>query len=432
MDRRQVTLGSWLSSGPRVGGWLTWMFLAGAVVFSLARTVGKGEDFQDADFGAYYQAGRMVSLGESPYTILKRVDASFVYSPACAYLFLPLQSLGYLPACQLWTLVNWGSCLACIVLALHLTFGADWRHKAAWGLLWLALLPVVSYFWNNVRSGQVGALMAACCLAWAVCRRRGRPFLGGLFLAAACALKITPVLLLPYLVLRRDWRGLSGALAGGAALILLPACWVGWPGVVTLHRDWASHTLHTQVPSQTIRPTNQSFLGQLARLPGVSNGGKFSADALEAVQRCYPWLVLALTAAAYLAVGWNSRGRGSPPAAARDCSGENLHLSLLFILITLVNPRAWTCNFVVLLLPCLLLARAVWRRQPGSTIALVPLALMTLASIVSTSYPEGHQWSWLVWLNQGRHFWSAVATGLACSWLHLCSRGANPECHSGT
>jgi alpha-1,2-mannosyltransferase len=414
------------------GAGITGLILAVAVLFSLARSIGKTDEFQDTDFGSYFYAGRFVSQGQSPYVIRSRPDASFVYSPASAYLFVPLQPLGYMTACRVWTVINWAACAACVLLAWMLTAGANRLRPIAWVPLWLAMTPMLSYFWNNVRAGQVGAIMAVGCLGWAVCRRHGRPFVGGLCLAGACALKITPVLLLPYLVLRRDWRGLSGALVGGAALILLPAVNGGWSAVVGLHREWVDHTLHTQTAAQTIRPANQSVLGQLARLPGVSNGENWVSPAgLDLVQRAYPWIVLGLTACIYVAIAWAVRRRRGV-IEDDGAAGENLDLTMLFALVTLVNPRAWTCNFVVLILPCAMLARTIWSKAPGWRVALAMLGGLTIVSGFPANVASGPEWSWWIWLNQGRHFWAAVATVLVCVWFHRRFRigaaaGAQPD-----
>ena len=101
-------------------GYVTWGLFAAAVAFSLSRTVGTPEDFQWGDFGAYYRAGRAVARGESPYRIDEYGPTSaFVYAPAYAYLFAPLSALDHTWAVRVWTLMNWGFCLACVLLVVH-------------------------------------------------------------------------------------------------------------------------------------------------------------------------------------------------------------------------------------------------------------------------------------------------------------------------
>jgi hypothetical protein len=406
----------------------SWFLLVCAIFFSLSQTMGR-RDIQVADFGAYYHAAEAVQRGQSPYFIQDRIDGSFVYSPAFACLFTPLHFLDYLWACRLWTLINWGLSFACLALAFHLALG--WRASPPWDIIWLTLVPMENYFWANVRVGQTGVLMTAAILAWASCRRRGWPFLGGLALAGACAVKIAPLLLFPYLVVRRDWRGLSGILLGGTFLVALPAMWFGWEGTVRLHEEWAQQTLRTQVPGQTIRASNQSFLGQIARLSAISNGRSWcDLENLNMLQRAYPILVLGLAAILYGWIVWHARRPGDVDQQQRR---ENLHLCLLFIFMTLAHPRAWSCNFVALLLPTIILAETVCRGRPGWRVALVPIVLMALASALKTIDLDGDDWTWPAWLNQGRHFWAALSAALGCCWVYFCrSRRSSRTRSSGT
>jgi hypothetical protein len=406
------------STGPRRAlrwPWTALVPLAVAVAWSFWGTVGK-PDCMDLDFGAYYRAGRAVARGETPYT----VDAHgplgvYPYAPAYAYLFVPLGRLDYLWACRIWLLVGWLATAAGMALAVRLALGRSCDRETAWPVALLASLANAAYLWANVRVGQVGMLMLLGCLGWAACARRGRPFRGGLLLSAACGLKLAPGLLVGYLLLRRDGRGLAGVCAGALGLFLLPAAWVGWEGTVRLHKEWVQHTTATHVPEQTYRPGNQSLLAQLARLPSVSNGHVCHCPGnLAALHWAYPWVVLALAAGLF---AWVARGLRRAAAAGKEaCGPDNLHLALLLIFLTLAHPRAWRCNFVALLFPCALLAAHAWRRLPGSRAAVAALALLLVVGALPTGWVGEGEWTTGGWLLQGKHFWGAVAVAAACCW----------------
>jgi hypothetical protein len=388
--------------------------LALAVAWSFRGTFGK-PDCQDLDFGSYYRAGRAVARGETPYMMDAHGPLGvYPYAPAYAYLFAPLSCLDYFWACRVWLAINWLVTLACVVLALDLVFGP--RGPERWPVGLLALAPTAAYFWANVRVGQVGALMLLGCLAWAVCRLRGRPFVGGLALASACALKLAPGLLVVYLALRRDLRGLAGVLVGGAALFLLPAAWVGAGGTVRLHAEWIRHTAATHVAEQTFRPGNQSLLAQLARLPAVSDGHTLhSRENLETLYRLYPVLVLALAAGIFLWIIRDARMARAIPAEGQR-RRENLHFALLLVFLTLAHPRAWRCNLVALLVPCVLLAEHVWHRRRGFRVALAALVVIGLACVWPTAGVGVAGWGPGAWLLLGKHFWAAALAAAACAW----------------
>ncbi|MCC6419865.1 MAG: DUF2029 domain-containing protein [Gemmataceae bacterium] len=409
-----------LAARDRVLRWAALVLLAAAVAWSFRTTIGHPH-CQDQDFGAYYRAGAAVARGATPYA----VDAhgplgTYAYAPAYAFCFAPLARLDYLWACRAWMVVNWLATMAGIALCLRLALGAAWRRKAGWGMVLLAVVPVAPYFWANLRVGQVGMLMLLGCLGWAECARRGWRFAGGLLLAAACGLKLAPGLLVIYLVLRRDGRGLAGVAVGTACLFLLPAAWVGWDGTLRLHEQWLAHTTATHVPEQTYRPGNQSLLAQLARLPTVSNGHVcHSVDNLELLHRIYPFLVLFLAGGVF---AWVWRGLRRNAGAASGRAEENLRLAVLLTFLTLAHPRAWRCNLVALLFPCTLLAIHVCRRRPGARVALAALAGLLVVCAWPTSGVGEAGWSVGGWVLLGKHFWGAVAVAAAGWWCAGSSR----------
>jgi hypothetical protein len=391
--------------------------VAAAIVFSLWRTVGKGVEFQKLDFGASYRGALAVSHGETPYVVDEHGPlGSYIYGPAFAFLCQPLCYLDYIWACRVWMLFYWGLTICCFAIALHLAFPGERRTQLTWMAFWLTAITTSGYFWSAIRVGQTGLLMVTLCLAWAHCHRNARPFLGGIFLAGATLLKLAPGFLIPYLLVRRSWRGLAGVAVGGLVLFLVPAPWMGLDGAIRLHQEWAAHCRNTQIVEQTYRPENQSLIGQLARLPPISNGHDLiGPEALHALGRFYPLVILGFGIVLHGAIWWSQR-KTQPSAEL-----ENLHIAILLVAMTLLNPRAWTCNFVSLVVPCALLARAVTLRAFGWRSALV---VLTMLSSVCAASKVGRvvDWSFWRWVLQGKDFWIALALISVCGWCHLKSK----------
>jgi Glycosyltransferase family 87 len=407
----RLPFGNRLTSRNLLGLSVAGVALGTLVVISFGSTT--RPDCQDMDFGAYYRASAAVARGESPYIVDEHGPlGSYAYAPIYAYLCIPLSRLDYLWACRLWMAVNWAATIAGCWLVVRLVCGEEERLRHTLPGLALALLASGAYLWTNLHMGQVAMLMFLGCLGWAWCQRHGKPFLGGLALATACALKVAPAVLLPYLVLRRDFRGLAGVAVGAAALFLVPAAWVDWDGTVQLHREWIGHTAATQIPAQTCRRGNQSLLAQLARLPGISCGDVCTApDKLAILSRWYPFVLAGLGGIVY---AWSYRALRRSGAGVSVAQRENLVLAVLFIFLTLAHPRAWRCNFVALLFPCLLLAERRRRRLPGAFVDWAALGLMVLACVWPTRALEAEDWTLSGWLLLGKHFWAALAVGFAC------------------
>jgi hypothetical protein len=399
-------------SATRLTQWLSmlgWVALIGAIGFSLIRTIGKSTDYQDLDFGAYYRGALAVSRGETPYVVDEYGPlGSYVYGPALAFMMQPLVLLDYIWACRLWTLFNWALTCGCVAMALGLAGVKDRRHLLM--AFWLTTIPTASYFWSGIRVGQASILMVTLCLGWGLCLRSGRSLTGGCLLAAATSLKLAPGFLIPYLLVRRDWRGLFGVCLGGIVLFLVPVTWVGFDGCARLHLEWAAHCRNTQVIEQTFRPENQSLIGELTRLPWVSNGHElFSADRLAGASRIYPWIAVGLCVGIHGIIGWRRRNSASPAAF------EIRAIAILLVAMTLIHVRAWTCNFVALVLPSAMLARVIIERGRGWRLGLVGLLVLTCVCALPKIGPAS-DWSWWRWILQGKDFWGAVVIVTLCGW----------------
>jgi hypothetical protein len=396
-----------------------------------------------SDFDAYHRAAVRVGHGENPYQLDELgIHGTFRYPPFFAYLMMPLGELKIAWAGRIWVAVVLLNVAGSLLAALRLVQGPPPWPAGTGAVALTTLLACSMYCCHNLFQCQVAMAMTLCCLGWAACRRAGYSLAGGTLLALGCALKLAPVVLLPYLVLRGDWRGLAGAAMAGALIVLTPAPWVGVEGAVELHRDWLRHAEKTQVPVQNYRVGNQGLMGQIARLPHISNGKVCYSEAnLAVLTKNFPLIVAGLGALLYGCLAWGLLGRPRLSGAAAD-RRDNLHLTVLLIFMTLAHPCAWRCNFAPLLLPCVMLARHHRERRPGFRLSYAALVLLTVTWAWSlllgavdlaahwdrlTGWPAALKvlkgddpdpgWTLALWLVQGAHFWTALFVGGACLWL---------------
>ena len=307
--------------------------------------------FSRSRFWRLLSSARAVSRGDTPYVVDEFGPlGSYVYGPALAFAMQPLASLDYIWACRLWTLFNWALTCGCLAMALSLAGVKDRRHLLL--ALWLAAIPTVSYFWSGIRVGQASILMVALCLGWAVCLRSGRSLTGGCLLAAATSLKLAPGFLIPYMLVRRDWRGLVGVCLGGISLVSAS----GALGRVRRLRAAASRmgrplsqyaSDRADFPARESvvdRPVDSTALGQqrsrvgLGR-PACRHLSILSVGCIGPLRRC------------------SRHHRLAAAARASPAQFEIRAIAILMVAMTLIHVRAWTCNFVALALPAAMLAR---------------------------------------------------------------------------
>jgi hypothetical protein len=219
----------------------------------------------------------------------------------------------------------------------------------------LALWPPVL---TNLELGQwsiaLAALLAAGHHAW----ERGDRLRGAGWMAAAAALKLTPVVLLPAVLLRdrrAAWR--FAAVLAGICLCALPLG--GLAAWIALFRESGPNA----DAWQTFWHNTLSFRGLWARL---FVGGQFARPLFSA-----PGLARALTIAPTLAlfgVAVAATRRAAHAPADRD--REGCVLALWYVLVVVLNPLGWPHYAILLLLPAGLAARAARHaRTPASPAA---------------------------------------------------------------
>lgn len=71
----------------------------------------------------------------------------------------------------------------------------------------------------------------------------GRPWQCGLWVAAAITYKATPLVFLPLLVWKREWKASISTIACLAGLNLLPVLYLGWDTTMASHRYWVLNTV---------------------------------------------------------------------------------------------------------------------------------------------------------------------------------------------
>lgn len=280
-----------------------------------------------------------------------------LHPPVALLPLLPLVPLGYRGAAMAWLAL---SVVALGVLARTLPElarpgRAPRRAVVAATFFGLLLWPAVLH---NLAKGQWSIVLAALVALALRAMERRRPRAAGLWLGAAASLKLTPVVLLGYLLSRhrRAATTFVGVIVIGAGAGLLVAG-------VGAYAAWARDMPRDVAVWQTWNANTASLNGLFARL--------LTSDAFARPLVAAPALARAAHLVASIALlgilgacTWRS-----PPSPASDRALGAAWLAALVLL----NPLAWTHTQVLALPALALLVGAV----PLPTL-LVPCALMTV------------------------------------------------------
>ena len=239
-----------------------WGFGIGVLCWLSAARSGTTPERYGNDFTVFYAAARQVWLTGNPYEIPIRAATPYLYPPLFAQLLTPLAWLSLPVAAFLWAVGNIlavGWLWRLVQPVLPATPDQNLPH-AGW---WLVLGPVLL---GNFLLGQVNLWIAALVtFALLADAQRQCAATGGLALAAAVSVKISPVLLIPYFVGRRAWRLLAWwAVWMGLGNAL--SCWGLDPHRWAILHDWYREIILQGWHFDFAVASNQSLYGALLRV----------------------------------------------------------------------------------------------------------------------------------------------------------------------
>lgn len=402
------------------------------------------------DLPSYYIAGKLALSGRNPYNPVElRMTAQalgmgtlvypYIYFPMLALIFMPLSLLDYQTVQIGWFLLSqaffWLSpVLLCAIDAACRPPGvpADRRRSIALIILLCLSYPLVSNFVN----GQVNTLILFLLCAFVLQLIRGFDVQAGILLAIVAMIKPQPLILFPYLVLKRRFRAAMAALAAFVIGTAATASVIGWSNFrYYLHEVLPTFNMvQTSFPPILIyAPPNQSIHGFVFRLlhsTEYSSGFGQWPHLIRPAATAMVVLVFIVSAwvlvrrqdgARCLSAQAESKGAGaaSIPAAQPDAEARRMFRECAFLIVAsiLLSPITWDHHLVILGIAgaSLLFTRPLpdFRRMPGLALLIcwivIMIPMMPFASIWTGSPFAGLGISLKLFAIAG--FWALLAAG---------------------
>ncbi len=217
---------------------LLWLAIAGvcvAIGWTDIHRLGSPET--TGDFRHFFYAADAVRHGEDPYAAGTR---GYIYPPLVAFVGQPIAALGYARASAVMLGVNVVVTLVAIALAAVECLRRfdvprrDGVAVAAVVLLGLVLdVDKVKGEWQMWQTDVWMLLLFVLGLRWI----DRRPMWAGVALGIGANIKYLPLLLLPYLLVRRRWTAAGSLVIASIVFALLPALGTGWSAN---GRNWAT------------------------------------------------------------------------------------------------------------------------------------------------------------------------------------------------
>ncbi|MBK7849597.1 MAG: DUF2029 domain-containing protein [Bacteroidetes bacterium] len=226
------------------------LYLLGIIILAYLVKLAMG----DGDFKVFLEAAKLVKSGEDPYQkwifIKEGHSCLYFYSPFFSLLLIPFSYLPNIVPNLLWLLFNSWCIYRIAKLLVHYIDTEILSTRQLQWILALTLLLNLRFILYNFTLIQVTLFLVWGMLESLRLFREGKFWYGGMLLALVINIKILPIVLLPYLIYRKEFKGAGITLFFLCIYFLLPAIFVGWDFNMTLHLSWWG----------TINPSNQEHL----------------------------------------------------------------------------------------------------------------------------------------------------------------------------
>jgi len=343
------------------------------------------------DFPVYYAAGRSLIQGRTdlyaPDFAVGRV-MDYRYPPFFLVALLPLWLIPYPIAAYIWYVLSVLEIAGCVLIVARI-FPALRERK----IMWLPVaLAVAQYFVMVFHYGNAHLLAVFLLFGSLYLVLQRKTLWGSLLMALAITIKLTPILLLPYFALKKQWNFLIGVVAFLIFINLAPSAHFGFRRNAELLATWYRHVVSSQEFHEDNGPINLSLKGQLRRyltdvdysqrVDGDLDYGAVNLGSVSRERAVELWAVIAgvLFSGVMFLIWWSRQGFGRP--------ATSLELALMICLILMIAPLTSKIYFIALLWPVAsLVSLTADTTTRMGRVAFVVLTLLAAANFVLPLLP---------------------------------------------
>jgi hypothetical protein len=196
----------------------------------------------EGDFKVFLEASKLIAAGKNPYHLWIFIsEGNYAYyfnSPFWALLLIPFTYLPSFITNFVWLAANvfflyriW------ILLAEYLDLTSLTKNQRTWILL-LSFILSARFILYNFEMIQMTIFLLYGALESLSLFRSKKYLPGGVLLALVINIKLLPVVLIPYLIYRKQWLATLSTLGFSVIFIILPGMILGWSTNLFLLSEW--------------------------------------------------------------------------------------------------------------------------------------------------------------------------------------------------
>lgn len=244
-----------------------WLFIliTGALLLLILTMQVINSRFWMHDFEVYYRATEAFTSNNKVYGVTFGLESGYYkYSPFALFLFLPLSILPFDAAKIIFFLLISAASISTMILsATLLQKNMESIKQYGNGLLFIVLGIVSSQVFRELHLGNVNMILLLLLLIMLWYNLKGKQSQAGILFALILFIKPHFLILVPLLLLRKQFRSLAVTFLALVAGILLPAAVKGFSGNLALHKAWL---LTMQNHNESLRDASDNIYSLFFRL----------------------------------------------------------------------------------------------------------------------------------------------------------------------
>lgn len=365
------------------------IFLAFSILLSslAISKAGQSNTQYGNDFTVFYSAAKNLYYYADPYNHPIAAKTPYLYLPLFSLLIVPLAIMPLTYAATVWYWLNILFTILLLVISTRLVSNKLSEQTPILIILFILLARLII---DNLLWGQVNILVALLISLWLLAQEKSYKWLGELALAIAISIKITPVLLGFYLLIKGRWQELKRLVISFLSITFISLIPLG-SNALPLLKGWFNRTILNKEGFNWAYAGNQSLRGALERLASPTNTEssyypKVNLVDLSSKEVQQIFLLLALFLVCYFSYKTiKQSNKLLVSQAAAICS-----------LMLLLSNLSWKAHFIFLTLPLAILTKkSLYGQKPFSLIIGATLILFFLITSLTTQPiigPKLHQW----------------------------------------
>lgn len=330
--------------------WLAALLIAAIFTGSYFDHKGRARKRNYSDFHCFYLAGQRMLNQQDIYVVNDKTAAEFRYAPVFALIMSGLARVKEDTADTIWYTSNFLLLIACFLLIKAMVKPAGLERKAAAWMYALFGLGMIRQVIHNLSAGQTNILIMFSALLGLYLISKKRDLAGAAALAFSITIKYTPLIFIPYFILKKKFKIGLLLMFFLAVYLFLPGLFIGFKTNLHYLKGLLPFLSNSTIldPLTILDPKNQSLFSTAHRYftncLAYFHSGQMPFQNFGLSQSKINLIFIGLSSLIYLLIFYAPKRKNQGGAPKR----EIIDYALLLICVIIFNLNAWMHNYILL------------------------------------------------------------------------------------